>query len=218
MCERTTIPNGYDREDFCNIQAAKGEVKDRFRIVHTGTLKHERTPKHFLKALHNLFQRRPDLRSKLEVSFVGQNDQFFDGKHLEEYVQTYELEDVVHTTGFVSRPESLRYQLTADLLLLLVGVVPAEKSQCYGLSAKVFDYALAGKPVLAIAEEGATADFVRASGIGEIVSHHDTAGIVASVERALAGQFIYQPRQNVLAAYDYASLMQRVEALLLEYC
>jgi glycosyltransferase involved in cell wall biosynthesis len=213
-----TIPNGYDREDFRAVSAIKDVTKDRFRIVHTGGLGNERTPKYFLKALQSLFQRCPDLRSKLEVVFVGQSGRFFDGKHMEEYVQTYGLEGVVHTTGFVSRQESLRYQLTADLLLLLVGVVPAKKSQCYGLSAKVFDYALAGKPVLAVAEEGATADFVRASGIGEVVSHHDTVGIVAGVERALAGQFAYQPRQDVLAAYDYTSLMQRVEALLLEYC
>lgn len=213
-----TIPNGYDREDFRSVPVMTNVTKDRFQIVHTGTLGNERTPKYFLKAIQIMCQRRPDLRSKLEVVFAGQSGRFFDGKHLEEYVQEYGLGDVVRTTGFVSRQESLRYQLAADLLLLLVGVVPAEKSRCYGLSAKVFDYALAGKPVLAIAEEGATADFVRASGIGEVVSHHDTVGIVASVERALAGQLTYQPRQDVLATYDYTSLMQRVEALLLEYC
>lgn len=213
-----TIPNGYDREDFCTIPAVKDEVRDRFRIVYTGTLAGKRTPRYFLKALHELFRTRPDLRSKVEVLFVGKSDRFCDGKHLEEYIQMYKLGDVVHVVGFVSRQESLCYQLKADLLLLLVGVVPVEESQCYGLSAKVFDYALAGKPVLAIAEDGATADFVRASGIGEVVSHHDTAGIVASVERALTDRFTYQPRQDILAKYDYGVLLQQMESLLLEHC
>jgi glycosyltransferase involved in cell wall biosynthesis len=213
-----TIPNGYDREDFCTIPAVKDEVRDRFRIVYTGTLAGKRTPRYFLKALHELFRTRPELRSKVEVLFVGKSDRFCDGKHLEEYIQMYKLGDVVHVVGFVSRQESLCYQLKADLLLLLVGVVPVEESQCYGLSAKVFDYALAGKPVLAIAEDGATADFVQASGIGEVVSHHDTAGIVASVERALTDRFTYQPRQDILAKYDYGVLIQQMESLLLEHC
>jgi glycosyltransferase involved in cell wall biosynthesis len=212
-----TIPNGYDKTDFLELDktdSMNSASDSRFNIVYTGTLSGVRTPKYFLQAIQHLLTERPELRSRLRITLVGLCGRFADGSGIDDYVQAFQLQDAVELVGFVSREESLRYQVNADLLLLLIGLVPASESQCYGLSAKVFDYALTGKPVLAIAEDGPTSDFVQSAGIGEVVSHYDQAGIIAAVERALAEELYYAPRQTVIDEYDYAVLMRRLEAVL----
>lgn len=215
-----TIPNGYDHSDFAVTEENRTnpDLDTAFNIVYTGTLGGVRTPKYFLQAVRKMLTQRPQLRSQLNIHFVGRCGCFVDGSTIEDYVQTYGLEDIVDLVGFVSCEESLWYQRKADLLLLLVGVVPASEAKCYGLSAKVFDYTLAGKPVLAVAEDGATSDYVRASGIGEIVSHRDEIGIITAVERALEDRLHYAPNQEVIARYDYAALMSRLESVLLSCC
>jgi glycosyltransferase involved in cell wall biosynthesis len=216
-----TIPNGYDQFDFAvskDRNGAKPQSDAGFNIVYTGTLGGVRNPKFFLQAVQKMLTQRPQLRSQLNIRFVGRCGRFADGSTIEEYVQTYGLEDIVDLVGFVSRGESLWYQRKADLLLLLVGVVSASEAKCYGLSAKVFDYTLAGKPVLAVAEDGATADYVKASGIGEVVSHHDEAGMITAIERALAGELHYSPQPAVIGEYDYAALMHGLESVLISSC
>jgi len=212
-----TVPNGFDRDDFPR-QTPPSSMSlgpKRFSIVYTGTLGGLRTPWFFLQSLSQLLIQKPFLRSRLSVVFVGHCGRFQDGLTLGDYVRHLNLENVVEIVGFVTREESLRYQREADILLLLVGLVPPNQSDCYGLSAKAFDYTLAGKPVLTIAEEGATANYVRASGIGEVVSHYDGAGIADAIERAMQGRLRYAPCDTVIDRYDYASLVRRLESVLL---
>lgn len=218
-----TIPNGFDRDDLTELQTDgvkndRNDRDERFKIVHTGTLGGVRTPRLFLHAIHRLIIDQPSLRSRLKVIFVGHCKHFSDGSTIEEYVQNLNLQDVVEITGFVSRDESLRYQNEADLLLLLIGLVPASEAQRYGLSAKVFDYTLAAKPVLAIAEDGPTAEFVRVSGIGEVVSHYDEAGMISAIERALEGNLHHLPCQAAIDEYDYTALMRNLESVLWTTC
>ncbi len=210
-----TIPNGYDQADFSISHLRSLKTKDdRFNIVYTGALGGVRTPKYFLEAIQILLTQEPYWRSRLRITFVGLCIRFEDGLELRDYIEAYQLHDVVEMIGFVSREESLLYQRDADLLLLLIGIIPAHKSKTYGLSAKVFDYALAGKPVLALAEEGATADFMRAASIGQVVSHYDQAGIIEAVKRALGGTINYSPNETVIEQYDYTILGQKLDQVL----
>lgn len=211
-----TIPNGYDTDDRhlpSDVETPMGSTDDgqQYHIVHTGTLSGVRTPIHFLRALARLVDARPSLRSLLRVHFVGRCQRFDDGSIVEDQVNSLGLHDIVHIVGFVSREESLAWQRKADLLLLLVGVVPPEEVHRYGLAAKVFDYTLAERPILAISDEGPTAEYVRAAGIGEVISHQDPAGIVDVLERALVGNSHYAPDHDFIGAYDYHRLMSRLQ-------
>jgi hypothetical protein len=60
----------------------------------------------------------------------------------------------------VSRSESLQEMVSASALLLVQPVTTVS------VPGKAYEYLAAGRPVLALAEEGETADLVRASGIG----------------------------------------------------
>jgi glycosyltransferase involved in cell wall biosynthesis len=213
-----TIANGYDESERTLAASPVPEHmanRSIFRIVYAGSLYGVRTPRYFLAAVRVLLDRRPDLRPRLRLTFVGHSSRFADGETIEDHINRYGLMENVERTGFVSRKESLQYLSRADLLLLLVGIVPAERRRMYGLSAKVFDYVLAQKPVLAVAEEGLTADFVRASQIGEVVSHFDQEGIIHAIERAIESVFYYRPAATMLRQYDCSRLTRRLEAVLL---
>jgi glycosyltransferase involved in cell wall biosynthesis len=212
-----TIPNGYDRDDLKYFSPESYcEIEDNlFKIVYTGTLGGRRTPRFFFAGLKKLIQSRPELRSKLKVFFIGRNGRFMDGYSIEDYIEDYGLNEIVEIVGFVSREESFIYQAEADLLLLLIGLVAPEESQCYGISAKVFDYILAGKPILAVTEDGPTAEFMREAGIGEVISHYDEFGISAAVERAIDGQMNYAPNQKFITIFDYSTLARNLNQILL---
>jgi glycosyltransferase involved in cell wall biosynthesis len=163
-----TITNGFDPEDFPSSPKDRRE-KGRFRIVHTGILAFERSPKFFLQALRKMIDEQPGLEGEIEVVFVGKNLRFDDNKEIEDYINEMNLWKAVQVKGFMSRAESLVYQQSADVLLLIIGIVPEEFLQTYGLSGKAFDYAISGKPVLALAQDGATAEFVKKTNIGIVI-------------------------------------------------
>lgn len=71
--------------------------------------------------------------------FIGQNDEFLDGKYIEDYVAEYALENVVSLIEHVPRTDALQYQMSADILLLFIGRVPKKQLLTYGVAGKVFD-------------------------------------------------------------------------------
>ena len=207
-----TITNGYDSNDFKlerhNCRRAPSKT---FRIVHAGTLESERSPREFLEALGQLMREEPDLANSMEIWFVGQNKPFRDGKSIEEYVVEYRLRDLVRLTGFVSRKESLGYISDADLLLALIGRVPEEGRYVYGISAKIYDYAAAGKATMTIAEDGASAEMARRLRLGKVVHPDDTVGIKSCLKDYIAtfarnGKIEADIDQELLKRFDFRNL------------
>jgi glycosyltransferase involved in cell wall biosynthesis len=175
-----TIYNGYDIDDYNFLEDADKHCRrrpDKLTIVYTGRLYGERTPKYFLEALRIAIEEKPQMRACMQVIFVGSHERHFDGKTIEDYIEDNKLNDVIKLTGYIHRRESLRYQMDAHVLLLLIGIVPESKGLTYGLSGKVFDYILSGKPILTLANGGATREFIMHNKIGEVFCHEDFVGI-----------------------------------------
>jgi glycosyltransferase involved in cell wall biosynthesis len=155
-----TLPNGYDREEFCIPGKPARDHCDKMRIVHTGHLRLERSPKPLLIALRRLFDEKPNLTHDIEVYLVGENQPFLDGKTIDNYLEEFRLDSVVKLVAHVPQTEAIRYQMSADILLLVIGVVPPEEISTYGVASKVFDYMLAGKPVLTVSDPGPVSELV----------------------------------------------------------
>jgi glycosyltransferase involved in cell wall biosynthesis len=168
------LPNGYDEPDFEDVAP---RVFERFTIVHTGTfLEGYRTPDAFLAALAGLVAERPDLRSALQVLFVGKVG-FESG-----VIERLGLRDIVRQVGYVPHRQSLSYLLGADLLLLVGGHHAWEET------GKVFEYMATGRPILAaVHPEGGAARVVRDYPGSRIVDRQDIRGIQGALEQALAG-------------------------------
>ena len=208
-----TITNGFDLDDFPS-SPAQHKKNDKFSIVHTGILGFERTPKFFLEALKKLIEDKPSLEKEIEVVLVGKNLRFDDNKEITDYLKDMDLGKVVRVMGFVPRHESLVYQHSADLLLLIIGIVPYHFLQTYGLSGKAFDYALSGKPILALAQEGATAEFVKKTNIGFVLPPDDSKTIKDGLEEIIMkfkrGELILRPNRKELQRYDLRNLTREL--------
>jgi glycosyltransferase involved in cell wall biosynthesis len=211
------LTNGYDTEDLASASPPREAPSDRMRLVHTGHLTAERSPRHFMQALGRLLQERPDAKHEIEVWFVGQNDPFLDGKRIEDYVTEYALESVVRLIQHVPRAEAWRYQMSADILLLFIGRVPEEQRLTYGVAGKVFDYMIAKKPVLGLADSGPVSQIIEETKIGEVIDPSDTESIKIYLEKSLDRfkrcELFVEPVHEQIRKYDVRALTERLAGL-----
>lgn len=210
-----TVTNGYDLDDFEGLEKKeRTDLQAAFTLVHAGTLGGERNPKQFLQALGNLVSKNAALRKDIRVVFVGQNSKFRDGCTIEQYIGQYGLQETVILTGFLARLKSLDYIARADALLLIIGNVPKEKAHIYGISAKIYDYALASKPVLTISDEGATAEMARRLRLGPVVAPDDQETIERRIlslyDAHKRGSLKVNINQELLESFDFRNLSAKL--------
>jgi len=148
-----TIWNGFDPDDFPSL----GEVVrcEEFTLVHVGSLYYRRSPMAFLVAVANLIQEKKISVSEIRVIFIGE---IGDGHQFEAFMAPLGLSAVVTSIGPVPYGEALAWMRRAHLLLLFAQDQPDQ------IPGKTFEYIATGTPVLAITEDGATADLVLKTG------------------------------------------------------
>ena len=167
------IPNQYDPENF-----AKQERLTRsedFIMVHTGNLYGIRSPEPFLEALKAL-KDQEGIGEKIKVKLIGVvSDKF---RYL---ICKYGLEDIVEVIDVISHKDVLKYLHKADVLLLIDALTDGPSPF---LPLKLLEYIRVSKPILAITPlEGASADVVRSTKTGIIISPNDINGIKDGIKR-----------------------------------
>jgi glycosyltransferase involved in cell wall biosynthesis len=160
-----TISNGCDFEDFAGLEY---RPSDRLRITHTGSFFGRRSPRPILEALSG-----SDVDAVLRFvgDFRSADRQWADG---------LDLEDRLEIHPYLSRKEVLALQKDSEALLLLI---PESGGRGRGvLSAKVFEYLAAERPILAaVPPDGAAADLIRETGAGTVVGPEDVEGLRAAL-------------------------------------
>ena len=165
------VLNGYSPDDFEGLTPF--DLGDKKNIVYTGTLYGgKRSAKHLLNAIAE----RSDLQ-EWRLHYFGD-----DGRLMREEAELCGLPHLVVDHGSVSRRLALSAQISADLLLLLLGDDPSEAAVT---SAKVFDYIGARRPILYLGFEGS-----------EAVS-------VLTVARNHEGTTFHQGIRGINSALDY---------------
>ncbi|MCY6485791.1 glycosyltransferase [Clostridium aestuarii] len=162
------ITNGYDEEDFVNINISK--KNDKFTIVYNGSLYPPRKPDTFLCAVNNLINKNLIPKDKISIKFIGTctpdiyNDIF--------------KNDIYHITqylAYLSHKDSLQQTANADLLLLIIGSNPKVKCVYTG---KVFEYIRLKKPILALSPSGSVVDeLLNKTNCGKNIDFSDIPGI-----------------------------------------
>ena len=79
----------------------------------------------------------------------------------------------------------------------------------------MFDYLTVGKPVLALLDEGATADLVRRSRIGLIAAPNDVEQIKGLLLRLIQRDYVTTPDWDYLSRFSGESLSRQLEQRLL---
>jgi len=142
-----TLPNGYDREKFEGLAA---EVEPRqpgapLRLVHAGAIYVGRDPLPVLDAVKRVSEGAEPVA--LDVRFFGPPPE--NGMDLGREIEARGLCDRVKLHGQVSYAKALREMASADVLLLM-----DSPGRTVGVPAKLYEYIGAGRPILALGEQG----------------------------------------------------------------
>ena len=156
-----TIANGSDFEDFAGLEYTPG---DRFRLTHTGSFFGKRTPRPILEALAGT-------DADIVARFVG------DFRAADrEWASALGLGDRLEVHPYLPRRQVLELQRDSEALLLLIPESGGRGRAV--LSAKVFEYIAAERPILAaVPLDGAAADLVRETATGVVVAPDDVDGL-----------------------------------------
>ena len=119
------------------------------------------------------------------------------------------LQNCVRILPSVSKQEAIELMRQADMLLLIQPQAPLQ------IPSKVFDYLTVGKPVLALLDEGATADLVRRSRIGLIAAPNDVEQIKGLLLRLIQRDYVTTPDWDYLSRFSGESLSRQLEQRLL---
>jgi len=149
-----TIPNGYDRLDMSAASVAADAVDPResgtFLMVYAGSIYGRNDLALFLDGVDLLLRRRPELRARLRVEFIGwlnAESTALAARRLPA------LDPVVRHVGFQPRRLAIARLRAADAGLVLI---PAEAGRELFVGTKVYEYLGMDKPVLAITPPGET--------------------------------------------------------------
>jgi glycosyltransferase involved in cell wall biosynthesis len=168
----TTITNGFDAEDFKDFKK-KGR-REKFTIAHVGSIYGLITSKYWFLALKELIEEKTELRSAVEVFFIGRVDDY-----TRKLVEKLGVKNVVKLVGYVPHKKSLKLMVESDVLLLLMGFEEADKVENGALRVpgKVYEYLATKKPILALIPKGAAADLIMSTKSGVIVPPKDVPSI-----------------------------------------
>lgn len=184
----------------------------RTSLVHTGMIWGDAAGA-FLRALAQL---KPEgIEARMHVRFVGglppSNIRF---------LRDHQLESLVTVEPRTTHRTALQRMKGADVLLLLLTSHEGGRKWYPG---KLFEYMVAGKPVLAIAPPGLATQLIEEAGVGTSIDHTDTAQLVEMI-RWIAHhpdefrQRFYHPQPSVIARYDRRRLTERLAETLTEVC
>ncbi|MDP3065858.1 MAG: glycosyltransferase, partial [Methanobacteriaceae archaeon] len=168
------IPNSYDPAEFSEQDFYS--KTDKFTITYTGRFYGTRSPESFLKALKLLKEEDDKIGEKIMIKLIGRLDNF------DYLISKYNLNDIICIINTIPHKEVISHLYSSDVLLLVDTL--CETGSMF-LPSKLIEYIHIGKPILAItSEEGSSsADVVRATRTGIVVSPQDIEGIKNGIKK-----------------------------------
>jgi len=149
-----TITNGYDPDDFVDVDFSKSNKldSDYFTIVYTGTIWRATSLEPFLRGVSELVETAPDIIAKIKLRIIG--------RIVEEEINILEsLRELisVETVDYLPHEKIFPEMTSADLLLLTLSDLPGAEKIIPG---KTFEYLAAKKSILAVIPSGVTSELI----------------------------------------------------------
>jgi glycosyltransferase involved in cell wall biosynthesis len=161
------IRNGVDEDDFLLEGDDIQPPDDRFRLTYVGSLYGDRDAAPVIDALGRLVRRGRIDPGRFELSIVGNV-----------WLSSRPADDVlpIKVAGYVDRAAALRAMRGATVLLFYA------PESTWAPSGKIFEYLVAGRPVLSVARRDNLAyQLVAELGAGAVATPSDPAGIERAV-------------------------------------
>jgi glycosyltransferase involved in cell wall biosynthesis len=165
------VPNGCDPTEFETLtpKPSPGTVV----LLHAGTFYGPRNPLPILRGVASAVSRGALDPDTFRLRLLGTNSLALD---LAAESRRLGIEHIVEIMPRASRAETLQQMMSASALLLV------QTNTTVSIPGKAYEYLAARRPVLALSEEGETAELVRASGLGVVVRPDEP---IAAIEAAL---------------------------------
>lgn len=165
------ITNGFDTET--EVPKLNSETP-KFNISYIGLLPKSSVPYQFFSALEVLLNTNDEIRTDLELNFVGDIHQ-----EVKDIVSKSQLGECTTFIDYVPHDQAIAYQNKAQILLLLI---PNIKNNQGIITGKVFEYLSAGRPILAIGPtQGDLNDIIAETKSGIVVDHDNLEGIKSAL-------------------------------------
>lgn len=180
------ITNGFDHEDFANVEACgegtgdKVVGKRKFSLVHTGIFVDNGNPDHLWEVLGEKVSREPQFREDLQLRLMGQVD-----ASVLQGIEKAGLEGNLINMGYRPHNEVVQWQKSAQVLLLPLRKEPEAAAI---LTGKFFEYLASGREILAFGPtDGDLAKALQETQSGTIVDFQDKEATRREIDRLYAG-------------------------------
>jgi glycosyltransferase involved in cell wall biosynthesis len=185
-----------------------------FTFCYTGSLYVGRSPEPVWQALALLIRENRIAADAVRFKLIG-HCRSINGTPTSVLARKYGLESVVEVHDTIPHADALDIVSRSHLALLLAPDLP------FQIPAKVYDYLGAGTRILAIADDGGTADLVRETASGQAFSPGDVEGIAKFIREEIASLQLASERPPVTldrfdirrVTQDLAGHLGRVEAM-----
>lgn len=201
----STITNGIDPELLAR-DVPPYHANGRLTLLHVGGIYGRRFPRGLLAALALLARRDRSLYDKLCIEQIGHG---LENRRLVALAEELGVADRVRVGVAVEHAEAFRRCTAADGLLLLG---PAGEEPEVQVPSKLYEYAAARRPVLALAQrDGAIAAILVRSGVPHVLAApDDPEDIVRGIRRFANGEFVGTSTADALKNLGYQHLTTRL--------
>ncbi|HHP7241113.1 MAG TPA: hypothetical protein ACFCUD_05555 [Cyclobacteriaceae bacterium] len=203
------ITNGFDKEDIV-VGSTIEKSNDKFVIRYMGSFKPHQYAENFFCAIQSI-ENEYNLQLKLSLEFYGYAEYT-----IKETISKYNIDVIFHP--FVVRNEALKLMQSADLLLMIIGKSKLSK---IGLSTKIFEYLMAGVPILGLGDEdGDAAKILNETKAGKMFNyskkHEIEKYLVDTIYAKMENHPLNANRQKI-DKYDFATLTLKLNEVLKKY-
>jgi len=134
------IYNGFDKDDYRQIQKHEFRERKKLSIIYTGRLTKKSSPKYFFSILQNIYQSDEIKSDEIEINIVGPEGN-------KKWVDNFD--DIKPNVNFIGyQPHNVSAQMLADSDVLMLFATNSIKSEVF--TGKLFEYFYFQKPILAI--------------------------------------------------------------------
>jgi hypothetical protein len=214
-----TITNGYAEElrsvspsqgNLGAIARTEGVGASTLELCHFGTVYGNRSPIALFRAIQELSDEGMVTASRLRLRFVGAWD--VNDSDCIQLAKALEERGVLRLIPPVSHQECLQEMARSDVLLILQPDYPLQ------VPAKIYEYIVAGRPLLVIGGEGATANLVQRHRLGRCCPN-----TVQEIKRTLLSILssespLLAPTPADTEQFSYRALSGRLAELLDRVC
>jgi glycosyltransferase involved in cell wall biosynthesis len=166
------VPHAYDKEEIDSAVSWLPRT-NKMRFTFTGTFTNLYNPRAFLDALDLLFSRKPELRKKIEASFVG----VFSKQDLN-MIRDSGLRESVNISGYINHFEYIKYLNSSNVLWLIVN---KEKGSDMLSPVSLYEYIGVKKPILACVSDGVVKAALKKYEAVKICEPDDIEAIASSI-------------------------------------